>query len=482
MQIFSKRRPQGRPAHPDVLTPAEWRVLEQLRAGHTNQEIAQRLGVSQNTVKTHVSSMLAKLGMEHRHQLAVWRGEPMAPVPNRWRSPLVAPFGWLASKGAGIAVAMMGVAAAGAFIIAMESGILSGGNDSIPPAASPVPPEITSTPESPGIVTLAELDVPAGRIVYQCGDGWCLTEADASSVVPLDTLPAASFLVPSPDGAFVAYFEHEGDQRWLGIARIDGTDVRRLAETRPLHDPVPPVWSPDGSTIYVEQGTPPGTIGIGGDTGILAVDVATGDARVLVEAEGFSGGPQVSPDGSMIAYMHAGPTSGGDSDIRVIPAAGGDSLIVAGDGTLNISPAWLSDDRIVFVGWREGNSGSYNLYTIAGDGSDLSASWLVNHPGPDIVLPVGHFVPPVSPDGEWVAFQSDRSGALELYVTRADGSEVRQVSVGADGTAGVPTWSPDSAFLAFPAAIGGKQGIWITRIEDGATAYLAPGSWPAWLP
>ena len=26
----------GRPPHPDVLTPAEWRVLDQIRAGHPN--------------------------------------------------------------------------------------------------------------------------------------------------------------------------------------------------------------------------------------------------------------------------------------------------------------------------------------------------------------------------------------------------------------------------------------------------------------
>lgn len=70
MQIFSKRRPRGRPSHPDILTPAEWRVLEQLRTGRTNQEIAGHLGVSHNTVKTHVSNMLAKLDVEHRHELA----------------------------------------------------------------------------------------------------------------------------------------------------------------------------------------------------------------------------------------------------------------------------------------------------------------------------------------------------------------------------------------------------------------------------
>ena len=96
MQKFPRGRSQGRPAHPDVLTPAEWRVLEQVRAGRTNQEIAEHLGVSHNTVKTHVSNMLAKLDVEHRHELAVWQGTPAsASRAERDRMRLAGPLGWL---------------------------------------------------------------------------------------------------------------------------------------------------------------------------------------------------------------------------------------------------------------------------------------------------------------------------------------------------------------------------------------------------
>src|SRR5690606_30624739 len=57
-------------------TPAEWRVLEHVREGLPNAEIAVRLGVSINTVRTHVSSMLAKLDLPDRRALAQWQGEP----------------------------------------------------------------------------------------------------------------------------------------------------------------------------------------------------------------------------------------------------------------------------------------------------------------------------------------------------------------------------------------------------------------------
>ena len=56
-----ERNRGGRPRHPDILTPAEWRVLDALREGGTNAEIAARLGISPDAVKYHISNMLGKL-------------------------------------------------------------------------------------------------------------------------------------------------------------------------------------------------------------------------------------------------------------------------------------------------------------------------------------------------------------------------------------------------------------------------------------
>ena len=72
-----ERNRGGRPRHPDVLTPAEWRVLEALREGGTNAEIAARLGVSTNTVRYHVSNMLAKLELRDRRALAAGAAMPL---------------------------------------------------------------------------------------------------------------------------------------------------------------------------------------------------------------------------------------------------------------------------------------------------------------------------------------------------------------------------------------------------------------------
>lgn len=71
---MSKTTSRGRPRHSDVLTPAEWRVVEAVRHGMSNPTIARRLGISLDAVKFHVSGALGKLGFEGRRQLRQWDG------------------------------------------------------------------------------------------------------------------------------------------------------------------------------------------------------------------------------------------------------------------------------------------------------------------------------------------------------------------------------------------------------------------------
>jgi DNA-binding NarL/FixJ family response regulator len=59
----------------DTLTLRELEVLAQIAFGMTNQQIAHRLGVTERTVRAHVSSILAKLGLASRTQAAVWASQ-----------------------------------------------------------------------------------------------------------------------------------------------------------------------------------------------------------------------------------------------------------------------------------------------------------------------------------------------------------------------------------------------------------------------
>ncbi|MEE6282236.1 response regulator transcription factor [Georgenia sunbinii] len=54
------------------LTPAERRVLELIGDGLPNREIGERLGVAEKTVKNHITSLLSKMGLQRRTQVAAW--------------------------------------------------------------------------------------------------------------------------------------------------------------------------------------------------------------------------------------------------------------------------------------------------------------------------------------------------------------------------------------------------------------------------
>ena len=61
-----------RHARPAILTEREKDVLRQLAFGRTNREITTALVVGEETVKTHVGNILAKLQLAHRNQAMIY--------------------------------------------------------------------------------------------------------------------------------------------------------------------------------------------------------------------------------------------------------------------------------------------------------------------------------------------------------------------------------------------------------------------------
>ncbi len=68
------------PPGPDLLTPREAEVLELLQQGRTNAEIAKRLSIGVETVRTHAGNIYRKLGISSRRELAKLSGRGAAPV------------------------------------------------------------------------------------------------------------------------------------------------------------------------------------------------------------------------------------------------------------------------------------------------------------------------------------------------------------------------------------------------------------------
>ena len=71
IQEFSTRRPAQPNTELSALTERETEVLRHIARGQTNAEIAVALFVTENTVKTHVARVLAKLGIRDRVQAVI---------------------------------------------------------------------------------------------------------------------------------------------------------------------------------------------------------------------------------------------------------------------------------------------------------------------------------------------------------------------------------------------------------------------------
>jgi Tol biopolymer transport system component len=78
--------------------------------------------------------------------------------------------------------------------------------------------------------------------------------------------------------------------------------------------------------------------------------------------------------------------------------------------------------------------------------------------------------PRVSPDGQMLAFDSDRDGVRGVYVMRVDGTARERVS--GPGYAALPSWSPDQRSLAFVRAEPGRSRVWNLWLRDVGTGEM----------
>ena len=208
--------------------------------------------------------------------------------------------------------------------------------------------------------------------------------------------------------------------------------------------------------------------------------------------------------GSLIAY--AAPDG-----IRLVRAKGGNSWRVPGTGSMD-GPHWAPNgERFAVVDL--GSSGQ--AYSFARDGSSrtpLPATGLDTTPawspdgrriavvGEDVrirlrplegglretVLPLDGNEPDWSPDGTRLAFQSNReSELLRIYVVRADGSGLRQLTTD-KGEASEPAWAPDGGSIAFVSDLDGDEDIYVVRADGSGLRKITHNTvddmGPTWSP
>lgn len=217
----------------------------------------------------------------------------------------------------------------------------------------------------------------------------------------------------------------------------------------------------------------------------------------LIREPGRYTNPRVSPDGGRVAIT---VSSASTSDIWIYDRARNTFTRLTSDG-LHHRPEWTTDGkRIVFIASRAGKTG---IWWQPADGSGPAEllynpdvepfeavispdmKWLVfrtspgsRHPrdilavpmtGPKTVTavvtgPHAENMPRISPDGRWLAYQSNETGRFEIYVRPFPGTGARvQIS---DNGGSEPLWGRSGQSLYFRDAIGGVVQVRVTTGAD----------------
>jgi Tol biopolymer transport system component len=199
---------------------------------------------------------------------------------------------------------------------------------------------------------------------------------------------------------------------------------------------------------------------------ILVSNADGSGERALTQPGSLDYNPSWSPKGDWIVFTSE---RAGSADLyRIHPDGGGLERLTddpAYDDQAGFSP---DGQRVVFVSTRAG--GRANLWVL--DVTSQKATPLTSGDG-------GDFRPSWSPDGEWIAFSSDRGSDLppakgrwerlqlaDVYLVHPDGSGLRRISEHG-GFCGSPKWTPDSRSVV--AYCTSAQDTWTYRFgrEDG---------------
>jgi Tol biopolymer transport system component len=309
----------------------------------------------------------------------------------------------------------------------------------------------------------------------------------------VDTDPAWS-----PDGRRIAFIRLGRPRASVCLISPLGGPERTLVDFR-----APPVgftgisWTPDGEWLAVpdQDAAPPG---------IFLVSAATGEKhRLTCNLLDRDISPAVSPNGSLLAYASCSDTW--SCDVYLLDLAAGYLPLrpprrLTRQGAYLDGIAWTADGGWLVYGASLDAGVSRHLWRVAASGSGpperleiagLQASFpacarsarrlAYSHGGGELGLwkfetgaglrslapsTLSEFNPVFSPDGRKIAFSSNRSGSLAIWLCDREGSNLVKLTEGAGRWQGGPQWSPDGRQIAFSAP--DEKGTFAIYVMDSA--------------
>ena len=437
------------PIGPPRLTDRQREVARLIRDDLTNGEIGERLGVSLDTAKGHVSELMGRLDLKRREQIGDWYHANYGGIRRfraLWGAPLAWVVGGMAATGATTAAVVVVLVVLGS-LGAGQAGEQSGGRIAVA-ARGPAGGDseiylvnadgtgYTNLSDNPGVDAYPRWSPDGTKLVFESlrkGNFHLqiyLVKADGTGLTALtDDRETDAFQAAwSPDGSRIVFVRarqaYRRDPQEIWLMNADGSGEMRLSGGNSRG----PVWSPDGTNIAFSLFHDSAA---GWQQGVATYVVNADDAGITQLTD--HGSPlSWSPDGAQIAIesgrdaIVGGPHDIG-TDIWVVNADGSGQRRLTNQPGRDYSAVWSPDGgRVLFVSDRDGNE---NIYVINADGSGLTR--LTDEPAIDGAAMWSN-------DGTRILFISGRDGEMALYTMHADGSD--QAPLVIDTGAPVPIW------------------------------------------